>query len=217
MDVAKIFNPLIQSVLNWNTEAEPRGNSRERRQCGSAMGRSEEASFRGLVGLRLGRIEGRASSQQAKSAISASFERFPVAACMASGGWLAPVPRAITQDAWLDPITDEVPRCLPSPAGVSKGYKQPVKGPRYASVAGTVSYRPRLRGWQQSRSSCVFFGERNERQNRKQSVWTPVTRIVSWAIKAAKWLAGTSFRQPALTLRNVLTGAVAVWNGPSTT
>jgi hypothetical protein len=84
-------------------------------------------------------------------------------------------------------------------------------------VAGTVSYRPRLQGYQQSQSSSASFGERDERVNRKQSVQAPVTRIVSQALKATKWPTGTSFRKLALLLRNILTGTAAAVEGPSTT
>ena len=217
MNIAKMINPLIQSVLNQNTEAEPWVNSRERCQCVSVMRRSEEASFRGLVGLRLGRVGGRASAHWAKSVFFASFERIPAVAYTVSGWRSDLVHRAITQGTWLDHITDEVPRCLPPPAGVTNGYKQHVKGRRYASVAGTVSYRPRLQGWQQRRSSGVLFGGRHERQNRKQTVRAPVTRTVSRAIEATKWPAGTSFRQTALMLRNILTGTAAAWDRPGTT
>jgi hypothetical protein len=212
-----MINPLIQSVLNQNAEAEPWGNSGECCQCDSVMGRSEEASSRCRVGLRLGRVGGRASPQWAKSAVSAFFERHPATACTVSGGRSNQVTLAITQGAWLDHITDEVPRCLPPPAGVSKGYKQHVKGPRYASVTGTASYRPRRQGWQQSRSSCSYRKGSNERQNQKQSVNAPTTRIVSPATQAAKWPAGTSFRKLAARLRNIPTGAVAAYDGPSTT
>ena len=212
-----MINPLVQSVLNRNTEAEPWGNPGERSQCGPVMDRSEEASFRGLVGLRLGQTVGRASPQWAKSVDSASLRSLPAAASTDSGWRSDLVSHAITQGTWLDHITDEVPRCLPPSAGVSKGYKQHAKGPRYASVTGTASYRPRLEGWQQSRSSCSHRKGSNERQNRKQSVCAPATRIVSQATKATKWPAGTSFRKLAVMLRNIPTGAVAAYDGPSTT
>lgn len=218
MNIAIMINPLVQSVLNQNTGAELWGNPGERSQCGPVMDRSEEASFRRLVGLHLGQTEGRASPHWAKSAGSASFRSLPVIAHTVSGGrsdYL--VSHAITQDTWFDHITDEVPRCLPPPAGVSKGYKQHVKGLRHASVTGTASYRPRLEGWQQSRSSCSHRKGGNERQNRKQSVNAPVTRIVSQAIEATKWPTGTSFRKLADLLRNIPTGADAAHDGPSTT
>jgi hypothetical protein len=153
MNIAIMINPLVQSVLDQKAEAKPR-SSGERSQCGPVMDRSEEASFRCLMGLRLGRNEGRASPQWAKSGVSPSKRRLHVTANTVSEGRIALVSHAITQGAWLDHITDEVPRCLLPNAGVSKGYKQHVKGLRYASVAGTASYRPRLQGWQQSRSSC---------------------------------------------------------------
>lgn len=218
MNMAIMINPLVQSVLNQNTGAELRGNPEESSQCGPVMDRSEEASFRRLVGLRLGQTEGRASAQWAKSAVSASLRRLPDTAYTDSGGRSDILVRhAITQGTWFDHITDEVPRCLPPLAGVSKGYKQHVKGPRYASVRGTESYRPPLQGWQQSRSNCSHRKGGNERQNRKQSVYAPATRIVSQAIKATKWPTGTSFRQLADTLRNIPTGADAAHDGPSTT
>ena len=217
MNIAIMINPLVESVLNQKTEAKLWGNPGECSQCGPVMDRSEEASFRCLEGLRLGQTGGRASPQWAKSAVSASWRRLPDAARTDSGGRSALVSHAITQGTWLDHITDEVPRCLPPPAGVSKGYKQHVKGLRYASVTGTASYRPRLEGWQQSRSSCSHRKGSNERQNRKQSVYAPVTRIVSQAIEATKWPTGTSFRKLAVMLRNIPTGADAVHDGPSTT
>jgi hypothetical protein len=212
-----MINPLLQSVLKRNTGAELWGNSEERSQCGPVMSRNEEASFRGLVGWRLGRVGGRASPLWAKSAVSAFFGRPPSAACTVSGGWFDPVQLVITPDAWLDHITDEVPRCPPPPAGVSNGYKQHVKGPRYASVAGTASYRPRLQGCQQRQSSSSPFEGRHERQNRKQSVHAPATGIVSQAIEATTWPTGTSFRKPAVLLRNIPTGVAAALDGPSTT
>jgi hypothetical protein len=212
-----MINPPVQSVLNQNVEAElwdsPGGCS----QCGPAMGRSEGASFHGPVGLRLGQTEGRASPHWAKSVGSASCKGLPLTARTDSGGPSVLVSHAITPDPWLDHITDEVSRCLPPPAGVSKGYKQHAKGLRYASAAGTESYRPRPQGWQQSRSSCWAPKDGNERQNRIQSVNAPVTRTVSRAIQATKWRAGTSFRQPAHRLRNILTGTAAASDGPSTT
>jgi hypothetical protein len=218
MNIAIMINPPVQSVLNQNVEAELWDSPGGCRQCGLVMGCSEGASFHGPVGLRLGQTEGRASPQWAKSVGSASVRSLPVTAG-ADSGWRSEylVNHAITSDTWLDHITDEVPRCLPPPAGVSNGYKQHAKGRRHASAAGTVSYRPRPQGWQQSRSTRSGQKGSAERQNRIQSVNTPVTRTVSRAIEATKWLAGTSFRQPARTLRNILTGTVAVSDGPSTT
>jgi hypothetical protein len=181
------------------------------------MGRSEEAGFRCLAGLRLGLARGRASTQRAKSVVSASFSRLPSSARTASGGRFGRVAHAITPDTWPDHTTDEVPRCLPPQAAVSDGYKQHVKGPSDASGAGTESYRPRLQGWQQSRSSSPGAVGGNEGQNPKQSVQAPETRTVSGAIPATKWPAGTSFRKPALTLRNIPTGSAAAPDGPGTT
>jgi hypothetical protein len=195
-----MINPPIQSVLNQNTEAELWGNPEERSQCGSVMSCSEEASFPGRVGWRLG------SPQWAKSVVSASTRRLPASVCADSGGQIDQVKHVFTPGAWLEHITGEVPRCLPPPAGVKAGYKRVSKGQSDASVAGTVSYRPRLQGCQQRQSSSAL---RNERQNRKQSVQAPATRIVSWTTQATKWPVGTSSRQLALTLRNIPTETAA--------
>jgi hypothetical protein len=214
MNIAKMINPPIQSVLKQNTEAKLWGNPGEWSQCVSAMGRSEEASFRGQAGWRLGRVRGRASPRWAKSVVSASKRRLPVIVCADSDGQIDQVGYASTSGTWLDHITGEVPRCLPPPAGVKNGYKYAMKGQPDASVAGTVSYRPRLQGCQQRQSTSVW---RKERQNRKQPVQAPVTRIVSQATPAAKWPAGTSSRQLASTLRNIPTGTAAAPDRPSTT
>jgi hypothetical protein len=217
MNIAIMINPPVQSALNQKVEAELWACPEGCRQCGPVMDRSEGASFHRPAGLRLGRIRGRASPHWAKSVVSPSKWRLHTAACTVSGRWADLVSHAITPDTWLDHITDEVPRCLPPPAGVSKGYKQHAKGLRHASATGTVSYRPRPQGWQQSRSMSSGQQGSSERQNRTQSVHAPATRTVSRAIEATKWLAGTSFRQPALTLRNILTGTAAASDGPSTT
>lgn len=194
MNIAKMINPLIQSVLNQNTEAKPWACPGERRQCGPAMGRSEEAGFRRPVGLRLGRVRGRASPQWAKSALSASLRRFPLAACADSGERSAPVTLAITQDTWLEYTTDEVPRCLPPPAEVSKGYKPCVKGPSDASESERVSPCLRLKGCQQRQSrgpQGSLAG--SERQNlRVPSELQQHMGLVSPEIKATKWPGGTS-------------------------
>ena len=206
-------NPLIQSALKRKTEAELWGNSEGCSQGRPVMGGREEASFRRLAGLRFGHSSGRASPLRAKSVFSASSRRIPGVAQAVGGVQTGVVLGAITQGAWRDHLTGEVPRCLPPPAGVTAGYKRDVKDQPHASVAGTASYRPRLQGCQQSQSSPVL---RDERLNRKQSVRRPVTRIVSHATKASKWPAGTSFRQLAFPLRNILTGTVALWDRPGT-
>ncbi len=217
MNIAIMNDPLIQSALNQNAEAKLWGVPGERSQCDAAMRRSQEASFRGPMGLRLGRVKGRASPHWAKSGVSASIRRLPAPAYAVSGRQIDQVIHAITQDTWLGHVTGEVPRCLPPQAGVNNGYKQHVKGQRHAPVAGTVSYRPRLQGCQQSQSSPVSLVGQDERQNRKQSVQASVTRIVSQAIEATKWPAGTFSRTLAVMLRNILTGAVPAKDGPSTT
>lgn len=197
MDTAIVLYPLIQSALGGYRDAKLRGSLGECRQCGSAMSRNEEARVPGRMGLRLGRVGGRASPHWAKTVDSASLGKPPALAYAVSVGRSDPVKHAITLGAWLGHITDEVPRRLPPWAGVTAGYKQLVKGQRDAPVAGTVSYRPRLQGCQQRHSSPDPPAGWDERLNRTQSVSAPVTRIVSVAAQATKWPAGTSSRQPA--------------------
>lgn len=213
-----MINPPVQSVLNQNVEAELWDSSGGRSQCGLVMGCSEGASFHGSMGLRLGQAEDELPCTGRSPLTLPSAKSLPDTANTASGRQSEfLVEHAITPDTWLDHITDEVPRCLLPPAEVSNGYKQRAKGQRHASATGTVSYRPRPQGWQQSRSTRSGKKGSAERQNRTQSVNAPVTRIVSRAVQATKWPAGTSFRQPACTLRNIPTGTAAASDGPSTT
>ena len=206
-------NPLSQSVLTQKTEAKPWGNSGERRQGGAVRLRREEARFRRPMGLHLGPNRGRASRHWAKSAFSASFRRTPAAAHTVSGAQSVRVAHAITPDTGLTHITGEVPPC-PAKTQVTAGYKNVTKGQPHARAAVTASYRHRPQGCQQRHSSPLSG---DERQNLKQPVRAPVTRIVSPKGQAAKWPAGTSSRQPLGLLRNIVTGIVAAHDRPSTT
>ena len=206
-------NPLSQSVLNQNTEAKLWGNPEERSQGGTARGHHEEARFRRPVGLPLGPNRGRASRRWAKSAFSASFRRTPAAARTVSGAQSVRVAHAITPDTGLTHITGEVPPC-PAKTQVTAGYKNVTKGQPHARAAVTASYRHRPQGCQQRHSSPLSG---DERQNLKQPVRAPVTRIVSPKGQAAKWPAGTSARQPLGPLRNIPTGTVAAQDWPGTT
>ena len=210
MNIAIMINPLIQSALNQNTEAKLRGNPREGSQGGPAMGRREEARFRRPLGWRLGPARRRASAHWAKPVFSASLRRFPAAAHAVSGGQSGGVPHAITAAPCLRPITGEVPPC-PAAGRVTAGYKKATKGQSHARGAATAFYRRRLQGCQQRHSSPAH---RDERQNLKQSVQSPIARIVSSGSQAAKWPAGTSSRQLPPTLRNIPTEIVAVQNRP---
>ena len=206
-------NPLSQSVLNQNTEAKPWANPGERSQDGAVRPRHEEARFRRLMGLRLGQGRGRASRHWAKSAFSASIRRIQAAALTVSGAQAVRVEHAITSGTGLSCITGEVPPC-PAKMQVIAGYKFATKGQSHARAAVTASYRHRPQGCQQRQSSPL---RGDERQNLKQPVRAPVTRIVSPRTQATKWLAGTSSRQIPGPLRNLLTGTVAAQDRPSTT
>ena len=206
-------NPLSQSVLNQNTEAKLWGNPEERSQGGTARGHHEEARFRRPMGLHLGPNRGRASRHWAKSAFSASFRRTPAAAHTVSGAQSVRVAHAITPDTGLTHITGEVPPC-PAKTQVTAGYKKATKSQHDARATVTVFYRHRPWGCQQRQSSPA---QRDERQNLKQPVRAPVTRIVSPKGQAAKWPAGTSSRQPLGPLRNIPTGTVAAQDWPGTT
>jgi hypothetical protein len=213
MNIAIMIDPLIQSALNQNTEAELRGNPQERSQGSPAMDCHEEARFRRPMGWRLGPARRRASPNWAKPVFSASLRRFPAAAHAVSGGQSGRVLRAITSGTWFGHTTGEVPPGLAA-RRVTAGYKGATKGQPHARVAATASYRRRLQGCQQRQSSPAH---RDERQNLKQSVQLPATRIVSSGSQAAKWPAGTSSRQLSLRLRNIPTGAAAVQNRPGRT
>ena len=159
-----------------------------------------------LVGSRLGWTRGRASPHRAKSVGSTSHGSLPSTVSTVNSWRSCLVIGALTPNTWLVHITDEVPRCLPPPAGVSTGYKLCVKGLRYAAATGTESYRPRPQGWQQRGSMRSGRKGNPERQNRKQPDQAPTTRIVSHGTQATKWPAGTSLPQPADMLRNIPTG-----------
>ena|SRR3989442_11149245 len=206
MNVDEMNKPLSQSVLTQKTEAKLRAVPEERSQGCPAMESHEEARFRRPLGWPLGPVRRRASPHWAKSVFSASFWRIPAAADTVRGVQSVRVAQAITPDIWFDHITGEVPPCPAPHAQATAGYKQASKGQLDARVAGTVSYRPRLQGCQQRQSSP---DQRDERQNLKQSIRAPVTRIVSPESSATKWPVGTSSRQLSFTLRNILTGAVA--------
>jgi hypothetical protein len=213
MNIAIMNNPLIQSALNQKAEAKLRGNPEERSQGSPAMDCLEEARLRRRMGWRLGPVRRRASSKWVKPVFSASYGRFPAAAHAVSGGQSGRVLRAVTSGTWLGHITGEVPPCLAA-RRVTAGYKKATKGQPHARVAPTASYRRRLQGCQQRQSSPAH---RDERQNLKQPVQSPVTRKVSSGASAAKWPGGTSSRQIPLRLRNIHTETAAVQNRPGRT
>jgi len=189
--------------MNLKMAAKPRGNPGERSQGGAAGSRREEASSHRPLGWRPGPSRGHASVHWAKSVFSASDRRSPAAALTVIGAQFARVQHAITSDTWPAHITGEIPP-RPAKTQVRVGYKRCTKGQPYARAAVTVSCRHRPQGHQQSQSSPLT---RDERQNHKQPVRAPVTRIVSPRAAATKWPAGTSSRQPPGSLRNIPTGS----------
>ena len=199
---------LIQSALGQKVEAKPRGSSpRERSQGRAARLGHEVACLPGRMGLPLGRSRERASPFRAKFVLSGLFQTGRVSAYAASGVPVTPVFQAITFCAWFVRFTDEVPRRPGLIRRVRASYKSYTKGLPHASVTGTGSPRPCLRGCQQrqSRGARVRFAGRAcpERQNLR--VPRGPFRFmgpVSPAGSATKWHDGTSSHQLAGLLRN---------------
>ncbi len=200
---------LIQSALGQKVEAKPKRSSlRERSQGRAVMPGHEVACLPGWMGLPLGRCQKRASPFRAKFGQSVRFQTGLVSAHAVSGAPMTPVLQAITFGTWSVRFTDEVPRRPGLNGRVTVSYKSYTKGLPYASVAGTGSPRPRLRGWQQRRSREApnrFSGQAClERQNLR--VPRGLFRFmgsVSPAITPTKWAGGTSSFQLAGLLRNI--------------
>ena len=199
---------LIQSALGQKVEAKPRGSSpRERSQGRAVMPGLEVACLPGRTGLPLGWSRERASLFRAKFVQSGQYQTGRAAAYAVSGAPVTPVFQAITFCTWFVRFTDEVPRRLGLIGRVTASYKSHTKGLPHASVAGTGSPRPRLRGCQQrqSRGALDRFSGRacSERQNLRVPHGPPrFMGSVSPAITATKWPGGTSSRQLAGSLRN---------------
>jgi len=198
-----------QSVLSRKVGAKPADSRRERSQDGPVMVRGDVAGLPSRTGLPLGRKDcGRASTLRAKSGFSASTGRSQGAAYAVNGVITLPVPQVIMLYTRKVHSTDEVLRCPTHRGRETAGYKPYAKGQHHAPVAGTVSPRPRLRGWQQSRSrgasSRITGRACFERQNLRVPFGSgQFMGKVSWAIQATKWPGGTSSRQPAPVLRNI--------------
>ena len=200
---------LIQSALSQKVEAKPRGSSpRERSQGRAARLGHEVACLPGRMGLPLGWSRGRASPFRAKCVLSGQVQTGRVSAYAVSGAPMTPVFQAITFCTWFVRFTDEVPRRLGLTRRVTASYKSHTKGLHDASVAGTGSPRPRLRGCQQRQSRGALgrgFGRAcSERQNLRVP-HRPLRFMgpVSPAITATKWPEGTSSLQLAGLLRNI--------------
>ncbi len=204
--------PLVKSYLGepafvWKRGAKPRSStSGERSQGDSEMSRREVAGSLYLVGLLLGLARGRASEVCAKPDGSVPILGHPVATCAVGRQRAGMVLRAITSGQGHLHFTGEVPPRPGLSGPATRSYKAKPKCSGDARVAGTGSYRPRLEGCQQSHSrSRRLPSVGTERQNhREQSGGLRFMGKVSGASKATTWPAGTSFRQLAPTLRNVL-------------
>lgn len=169
------------------------------------MGRCEVASFSCRVGSHLGLVCGRASDSSAKPVRLALISGGPVATHAVSRRRVDMVVHAITSGQRHSHLTGEVPPRLELIPPVNADYKASPKGRRDARVARTVSHWPRLRGYQQSQSRSPSVMAVAERQNHREFVeGNGFMGTVSRVIKASKWPAGISFRQPVRPLRNTL-------------
>ena len=160
------------------------------------------------TGLHLGRDSGRASALLAKSVFSASSMRSPGAVNTVSDALTLPVQHVVMPRTRKIHSTDEVLRCPCFTDRVKADYKPYAKCRLYAPVAGTAFPRPRLQGWQQSRSRVALIPFQGmgplERQNLRVPLRSPhLMGLVSPAAQATKWPEGTSSLQPACSLRNI--------------
>jgi hypothetical protein len=199
---------LIQSALGQKVEAKPRGSSpRERSQGRAVMPGHEVACLPGRMGLPLGWSCGRASPFRAKSVQSGSFQTGLGSAQAVSGAAMTPVFPAITFCTWFARFTDEIPRRPGLGGRATASYKSYTKGLPHASVAGTGSPRPRLRGRQQSQSRSAHHRFAGRTRFERQNLRVPrgpfrFMGSVSPATTATKWPGGTSSLQIVGLLRN---------------
>ena len=193
---------LCESVLvQKSTPKLPTSCRRERSQCSSAMDCSEVAGRRQFKGGHISLIGVRAAAPGAKH-ISLSSQGSLSKNIRLS----CPVHRVLRGVTWTKGRanqTDEVPRRLCPPGGVTMVYKETPKGPSDAMARRRLSQSPPPWGCQQSQSSGPFGG--HERRNRrKQQFHSRHMGTVSLLAQATQWPAWTSFRQPGNTLRNIL-------------
>ena len=198
--------------MNQKTEAKPQGNLGERSQGGVARHSSRRGLLPSSVGVALRPKQRTCLPALGEVCLLRLVEENSCRRAHGHRRAVCRVEHAITSDTRLLHITGEVPPC-PVKTQVIAGYKA-TKGQLHARAAVTVSCRHRPQGYQQRQSSPLT---QDERQNHKQPVRAPVTRIVSPRLTATKWPAGTSSRQPLGTLRNIPTGTVAAQDRPSTT
>lgn len=173
---------------------------RERCQGRTAMSDREVAGLASVMGLPVGLKSGRVSPFRTKSGFPASVAGSRGASHAVTGVLCCQVLPAITSCVWFVHLTDEVPRRPGARGQVSARYKPQAKGAPDAPVTGTGSPRPRLKGYQQSRSNPAGW---DERQNlRVPSRADGFMGSVSPGSAATKWPGGTSSCQHPGTLRN---------------
>ena len=192
---------LIRSALDQKVEAKPVGSChRERCQGRIVMSDREGAGLAGVMGLPMGLNSGRVSPFRTKSVFPASKTGRQGARHAVTGTLRFQVLPAITSCVWFVHWTDEVPRCPGARGQVSARYKPQAKGSPDAPVTGTGSPRPRLQGYQQSRSNPAGG---DERQNlRVPSRADGFMGSVSPGSAATQWPGGTSSCQHPGQLRN---------------
>jgi hypothetical protein len=179
----------------------PWGHPRECRQGGSAMNHREEARSHSQAGWRFGRSEGRASCANAKSVLSAPFQKGPAVAKAVTDSQLVPVLHAVMPGLQRVLITGELSQPLGLNHRVRASYKLAMKGQPDALATGTASHRPCPQRTQQRQSSPTT---RDERPYHPRSVHPSVVfGKVSPSAAATSWPARTSSWQPVLRLRNI--------------
>jgi hypothetical protein len=173
----------------------------ERRQCGPAMGRSEEARQRHCEGLHLGLNDVRAPALTAKHASQPQL-RFSERD-MRLLSLAIRVAHAITCRKWLFILTDEVSRCLHPHDGVKRAYKALPKGPVNAPAWRRSSLQPPPQRWQQIGSSSPRQGGAKRETSEKVCRNTRSTGQLATLLKATQWPGWSSSSQPRpSTLRN---------------
>lgn len=197
-----LYDHLIASADNQSVETElwdsPGGCS----QGGSERVCREEASLHGLAGWRLGWTEDERPSLARSPSSRPNGEdlRLSQQLRLSTVSPKGPVQHAVTPGIQCVHTTGEVPRRLFPSGKVTVSYKQAVKGSPEALAAGRKSHQPCPWGCQQNQSSPAT---RDERGYRSRSVKPLVVGKVSPTAAAPKWPAGTSSRQPVVSLRNV--------------
>ncbi len=179
------------------TTSRPRGRTRERSQCSSAMGCSDEASQRYFGGGRVGLTDVRESRHCSKHGVS-PWEPPDNGSADTVVGLIGCVASSSEENG---PLTIPVkPHGVLTRCQVKLTYKLMVKWKAEAPGRGRQPQQPPLQGWQQTRS----MPPRAERRNRRERGKTAGhTRKVSNLTKATKWPTRASARASQGTLRNI--------------